>query len=158
MPGAGPPPCTTASRNRRRPAAVGCGAACCIVSRMLNESRKLPPRSRIAPSRSCALIRSPTARVWPMQSSSGELTTWCPRMPVEGAGSTAALDVAQDRDPGVLAESLLEQPLDVADRDPLAVAVLCPFGDQHHVLPAALVASGAQDRAHHGRPVVPLRR
>ena len=139
IPGAGPPPCTTASRNRRRPAGVGRGAACCMVRRISNDSRKLPPRNTIAPSKSCALMRSATAWVCATQSISGELTTWLPRMPdqlrrgvggssvssrstaawpssgaqvaVEGARCAAALHVAEDRDPGVLAELVLQDVL-----------------------------------------------
>ena len=92
MPGAGPPPCMTASRKRVRPALVGRGAACCIVVRMPKDSRKLPPRSSIAPSRSCASMRSATAWVFATQSISGELTSWLPRMPTScGTASGASV-------------------------------------------------------------------
>jgi hypothetical protein len=180
MPGAGPPPCTTASRNRRGPRggllhrhqnaervaeaaaaqphrpvevlsldplADGAGLPDAVQQRRVDHL--VPADADKLGGRAGSIGQQPLDRRVPEQR---------PQIPVKGAGSTSALNVAQDRDPGVLAEALLQQPLDLADRDPLAVAVLRPFGDQHHVLPAALVASGPQDRAHQGGPVVPLRR
>ena len=57
-------------------------------------------------------------------------------------------------DPGVLAESLLEQPLDVVDRDPLAVGGPAPSATSTTFCRTAPVTSGPQDSAHAAAPVV----
>ena len=56
---------------------------------------------------------------------------------VERARRAAALDVAEDRDASVLAESLLEHGLDVIGGDRLAVDVAGALGDEHDVGTAA---------------------
>ena len=56
---------------------------------------------------------------------------------VERARRAAPLDVAEDRDPGVLAEAILEHRLHVIGGDRLAVDVAGALGDEHDVGPAA---------------------
>ena len=73
---------------------------------------------------------------------------------VEHARRTTALHVTEDRDPGVLAEALLEHALDVTGGDRLAVPVAGALGDQHDVGPPADLPAGPQHRAHRLLPVV----
>jgi hypothetical protein len=75
---------------------------------------------------------------------------------VEGARRAAALHVAEDRHAGVLAEALLEQPLDLVDRDRVAVAVARALGHHHDAVAAPALAAGVEHLADMAFPVVNL--
>ena len=134
IPGAAPPAWSTASRSGRCPARSGRGRACTIVRSRSYEWVKLPPRISIArvespvgdhvgdrSGRGHALHqRRPGQAVAPdadqLRLVVGRLEQLADRgvpehgaeVAVERARRAAALDVAEDRDPGVLAEALLQ--------------------------------------------------
>ena len=67
---------------------------------------------------------------------------------VVGARRAAALHVAEDRHPGVLAEPLLQHVAHPGRGDRLARALLGALGDHHHGVAAAVGAGLPQRRAH----------
>jgi len=74
--------------------------------------------------------------------------------PVERAGRPAALDVAQDRDPGVLVQTLLDDLLHVVGRDGASGAVSRTLGDDDDRVAASGLATARQLGAHPLLPAV----
>jgi hypothetical protein len=72
---------------------------------------------------------------------------------VEGARRSAALHVSEDRDPRILAQSLLQRLLDVGHGYRVAVNIGGAFGDQHDVGSTADRAPAAEHVAHRVLPV-----
>ena len=75
-------------------------------------------------------------------------------IPVEGARRSAALDMAETRHPGVLAEPLLESLLDVLGGDRVAVEILGAFGNDREVAAPPDAPSGREGPAHRFFPIV----